>query len=359
MARIVLTGGGTAGHVIPNLALYPYLTSRGYEVLYIGSKHGMERGLVEREGLGYFPVAAGKLRRYFDVKNAYDIARVAKGFMEALQLVRRLKPDLLFSKGGFVSTPVVWAASLAGIPVVIHESDMTPGLANRLSIPFAAKICCAFPETLDVLKKKNTVHTGMPIRDELFKGDGDTGRNICGFYEKKPVLLVIGGSQGSRFLNSTVRGCLTEILKFFNVCHICGKGGKAPELLNKSGYSQFEYVKRQMPHFYDMADIVLSRAGATTLFELLALNKANILVPLPLSASRGDQILNAESFERQGFSFVAREESVSSKKLADTILSVYRDREKYIEKMKTICPEKSCELVVNAIENVLRSRKNL
>lgn len=334
MPKILLTGGGTAGHVTPNIALIPELRKKGFEINYIGTADGLERKLIEDIGVKYYPISAGKLRRYLDIKNFIDTGRIAKGFFQAMKLMRKIKPDVVFSKGGFVSTPVVWAAYLNKIPVIIHESDMTPGLANKLSIPFTNKICHAFPETAKYIDRNKACFTGIPIRQELLSGNADTGRELCGFSSQKPVLLVVGGSQGSKFINDAIRNDLKRLMNEFQICHICGKGGVDDSLKNIKGYRQYEYVTEELPHLFAMADVVVTRAGATTIFELLALKKPNLLIPLSKKASRGDQILNAESFRKQGFSSVLQEEEFTEETLFNTLMELYKNRSRYIGSMK-------------------------
>ena len=304
MKHIVLTGGGTAGHVTPNIAMIPRLKELGYKISYIGSYQGMERKLIEEMGIPYYGISSGKLRRYFDVKNFTDPFRVLKGFHEAKKLMKQLKPDVVFSKGGFVTVPVVIAAGRRKIPTFIHESDMTPGLANKLSLPSAAKVCCNFPETLEHLPADKAVLTGSPIRQELLSGNKIAALDLCGFSADKPVILVIGGSLGSVVVNNAVRLALPELLEQFHVIHLCGKGKLDASLNNVEGYAQFEYIKSELRDIFALADVVISRAGANAICELLALRKPNLLIPLSANASRGDQILNARSFERQGFSVV-------------------------------------------------------
>ena len=227
MKRIILTGGGTAGHVTPNIALIPKLRELGYDIQYIGSYNGIEKELIEPFGIPYHGISSGKLRRYFSLQNFTDPFRVIKGFGEARKLIKSLKPDVIFSKGGFVSVPVVLAGKRCKVPVIIHESDMTPGLANKLAIPSAVKVCCNFPETLDALPEGKAVLTGSPIRQELLTGDKDAARKMCGFTDEKPVILVIGGSLGAVAVNEAVRAALPELLKQFQIIHLCGKGSFA------------------------------------------------------------------------------------------------------------------------------------
>lgn len=354
MPKLIMTGGGTAGHVTPNLALVPMLKSRGFELSYIGTEDGIEKELAEKAGIRFFSISAGKLRRYRDYKNISDIGRIFKGYRQALKIIRQVKPDAVFSKGGFVSAPVVWAAAFKKIPVVIHESDITPGLANKLSMPFASKICYSFPETGKYLDPKKSVLTGLPVRQELLNGDALKGAELCGFSGNKPVILIIGGSRGSRFLNNLVRSSLNEITQGFRVCHICGSRGIDTDYSCAPDYKQFEYVTDELPDLYAMSDLVVSRAGATVLFELAELKKPNILVPLTLKASRGDQILNAESFNKAGFSYVLDEEKLTSSELVSAIRDVYDRRNEYVENMKRTASCNSVEMVVNVIEAVTR-----
>ena len=329
--RILLTGGGTAGHVTPNIALMPELRKHGYEIHYIGTTEGIERELVVRENVRYHPIPAGKLRRYGDFKNITDLFRIVFGFLKALFLVARIKPRVLFSKGGFVSCPVVWASWACGVPLIVHESDISPGLANTLSLPFAKTICFSFPETAAFLPKRKAVQTGIPVRETLLSGDKAKGKTLCGFNDVKPVIMVIGGSQGAQAINTCVREASLQLLPDFNICHVCGKGNKT---VDHPGIAQFEYVSAELADLFALADVVISRAGATTLFELLALRKPALLVPLPLSASRGDQILNARSFEKQGFSRVLEQDKMTPLSLVENICAVYSDRSFIINRMK-------------------------
>ncbi len=333
MKRIVLTGGGTAGHVTPCIALLPGLKEEGYDIHYIGSQNGIERKLIEELGVPYYGISSGKLRRYFDPKNFSDPFKVMKGYLQAKKLLKKLKPDVVFSKGGFVTVPVVLAAKKVKIPAIIHESDMTPGLANKLAIPAAKKVCANFPETLKYLPPEKAVLTGTPIRKELFSGNKLSGLDFCGFTANKPVILIIGGSTGSRVINEVIRGMLPTLLRDYQIIHLCGKDNLEDKLSNLESYVQFEYIKKELSDLFAAADLVISRAGANAICELLALRKPNILIPLSLKSSRGDQILNAESFERQGYSYVLTEEELSVSSLLQAIGDVMGNRNKYIEAM--------------------------
>ena len=334
MKKIVLTGGGTAGHVTPNLALLPSLQERGYEIHYIGSYNGIERKLIEAAQIPYDGISSGKLRRYFDVKNFSDPFRVLKGYAEARRLIKKYKPDVVFSKGGFVSVPVVLAAKHYKIPTIIHESDMTPGLANKICIPSASKVCCNFPETLQYLPEDKAVLSGSPIRKELLSGDRLTGLQFTGLSAAKPIIMVIGGSLGAVAINNAVRSLLPKPLERYQVIHICGKGHLDDSLIGRSGYVQFEYVDAPLRHLFAAADMVISRAGANSICEILALRKPNILIPLSAAASRGDQILNARSFEKQGFSTVLEEEQVNNDTLYEAIQNTFDNRKSFIQAME-------------------------
>nr|WP_288556077.1 undecaprenyldiphospho-muramoylpentapeptide beta-N-acetylglucosaminyltransferase [uncultured Mediterraneibacter sp.] len=352
MKRIILTGGGTAGHVTPNIALLPRLKELGYDIQYIGSYNGIEKELIEPFGIPYHGISSGKLRRYFSMKNFSDPFRVLKGFSEANKLIRDLKPDVIFSKGGFVSVPVVLAGKKNKVPVVIHESDMTPGLANKLSLPSAAKVCCNFPETLEHLPADKAVLTGSPIRQELLSGNKIAALDLCGFSADKPVILVIGGSLGSVVVNNAVRLALPELLEQFHVIHLCGKGKLDASLNSVEGYAQFEYIKSELRDIFALADVVISRAGANAICELLALRKPNLLIPLSANASRGDQILNARSFERQGFSVVIEEEELSKELLLESVRDLYANRDTYMSAMRKSTLQNSIETITNIIEEV-------
>lgn len=333
MKKIVLTGGGTAGHVTPNIALFPSLQETGYQIHYIGSYDGIEKRLIEDYKISYYGIFTGKFRRYFALKNFTDPLRVIKGYAEARKILKQIRPNVVFSKGGFVSVPVVRAAHSLGIPCIIHESDMTPGLANKLCIPVADKVCCNFPETLKMLPGKKAVLTGSPIRAELRQGNRIAALDLCGFTANKPVIMVIGGSLGAASINKVVREALPKLLEDFQVVHICGKEKIDNLLLSVPGYKQFEYVKAELKDLFALADLVISRAGANAICELLALKKPNVLIPLSSKSSRGDQILNAHSFESQGFSLVIDEDDLIDSVLVEKVHELYFSRQIYIDAM--------------------------
>ena len=350
MKRIILTGGGTAGHVTPNIALIPELQKRGYEIHYIGSKTGIEKELIGNFDIPYYGISSGKLRRYFDVKNFTDPFRILKGYAEADRLMKKIRPDVVFSKGGFVTVPVVKAAKRRHVPCVLHESDISPGLANRLCISSAAAVCANFPETLEHLPEGRAYLTGSPIRAELFSGNRLTGLDFCGFTAGKPVILVIGGSLGSVRVNEAVREVLPQLLERYQIVHLGGKDKIDETLQGTEGYVQYEYIQKELCDLLDAADIVISRAGANAICELLALHKPNILIPLSMEASRGDQILNAASFEKQGYSYVIREEELTSERLLQAVREVDERKQDYKNAMAAANQQNAVVMVADIID---------
>ncbi len=346
MKKIILTGGGTAGHVTPNLALIPSLKAEGWEIHYIGTENGIERRLIEAvDGVTYHVIKSGKLRRYFDVRNFTDPFRVVAGSFQSAALVKKIHPNIVFSKGGFVSVPVVYGAAISGVPVLIHESDMTPGLANRLSVPFAKALCCTFPEAAASAGKKGRV-TGTPLRAELFTGDRETGRRLFSLTDSRPVLMVVGGSSGAQAINRAVRASLNQLTECFEVVHLCGKGNLDAECEGAKRYHQYEYLDEDMRHAYACADVLISRAGSNTLCEILALKKPALLIPYPKEASRGDQILNARSFEQRGLAHVLMQEDMTADTLLTAVIDTYKDRGRLIDAMER---ESSSDGVANVM----------
>ena len=334
MNRIVLTGGGTAGHVSPNQALIPLLQSEGWDIHYIGTKAGIERSLIEpMQGVTYHAVSSGKLRRYFDLKNFTDPFRVIAGAFQSFAIIRKLKPSVVFSKGGFVSVPVVVGAALCRVPVVMHESDITPGLANKLCKPFAKVVCTTFPECAKLLGDKG-LETGTPLREAIFSGSRDRGLALAGFDGSKPVLMMIGGSLGAQSVNAVLREALPAITKKFDVLHVCGKGNLASELEGMSGYRQFEYLSDDLPDAFACADVVLSRAGSNSLSELLALRKPALLIPY--HSGRGDQLLNANSLKDRGLAHVMVQSDLNAQSLPQALDRLWEDRALLIQRMDAL-----------------------
>lgn len=358
MKTIVLTGGGTAGHVTPNLALLPYLKAEGYQVYYIGSKDGMEKEIVNRYGIAYYGISSGKLRRYFDKKNFSDIFKVIHGIFQAKKLIKRLKPDVVFSKGGFVAVPVVIGAKLNKVPIICHESDITPGLANKLAMPFAKAVCVTFPEALNSIKGNKGVLTGTPIRDNLFKGSRQEGLELCEFNGSKPIMLVMGGSQGSVKVNGAIRALLPKLTDKYDIIHLCGKGNLDESLSDTPGYKQFEYLSVELPDIFAASDFVITRAGSNAICEFLALNKPMLLIPLSKRASRGDQILNANSFQKLGFADVCDEDTMTEDILLEQINNLYENKDTYITKMKEADVAKGTAEVMELIKKYTKEKEN-
>jgi len=349
MPVFVFTGGGTAGHVTPNMALIPLMQQRGYSIDYIGTENGMEKELIESlQGVTYHSISAGKLRRYSNVKNLTDPFRVIKGYFQSLKILRQLKPVGVFSKGGFVAVPIVMAAKSLNIPIVIHESDITPGLTTKLSVPSAKKVCVTFAKTIQYIKGNKAVHTGSPIRSQLFSGVGEQALKHYGL-DNKPVILVMGGSLGARAINIALREALPKLLAEFNIIHICGKGNIDAALNDKKGYVQLEYISETLPDVMACAVLIISRAGANSINEFLALKKPMLLIPLPKEFSRGDQIDNAIEFSKAGYAVMLKEEELNTQSLIIETKNLFDNRKKYIEAMNTADAGKGTENVLKVI----------
>ncbi len=353
--KIILTGGGTAGHVTPNLALLPRLRAEGYEIHYIGTADGIEKSLVgDLEGVTYHTISAGKLRRYFSLKNLTDPFKVVGGIFQAKRIINKVKPDVVFSKGGFVSVPVVIAAK-GMAPIVAHESDYTPGLANKITARFADRVCVTFEDTLKYVGAKG-VHTGTPIRPELYRGDRQRGLDFTGFSGEKPILLTMGGSQGAQAINEALRSALPRLTRSFDIIHLCGKGKKDASIA-EPGYVQYEYISKELPDLFAAADIILSRAGANAIFEFLALAKPALLIPLPLSASRGDQILNAGYFARKGYAMTLDQAGLTPDTLFDSIHDLYDRRLSFISAMSGDATADGTDEVLDVIRSEAEGSK--
>lgn len=334
--KIIFTGGGSAGHVTLNLALIPVFLEKGWKVVYIGSYHGIENDLISKlPDVKYYPIATGKLRRYFSWQNFMDMLKIPVGIMQAVWIVFKEKPNIIFSKGGFVSFPVVLAGKINACPVLMHESDVTPGLANKMSLPFVSKFFTTFDDTVKYVKNKSKVeHIGPVLSDRFKNGSKEKACAYCGFDAKKPIITVIGGSLGAKSLNQAIRDNLPQLLKKYQIIHICGKG-QTEEGADVKGYRQFEYVDAELPDFMKASDVVVSRAGSNSIFELLSLCKPMLLVPLPVGSSRGEQMLNARSFQNKGYAeVIADEEIADDGLLLKTLDKVYADRQKYEQNMQ-------------------------
>jgi UDP-N-acetylglucosamine--N-acetylmuramyl-(pentapeptide) pyrophosphoryl-undecaprenol N-acetylglucosamine transferase len=354
--RIIFTGGGTAGHVIPNLPLIEVLQQDGWRVHYIGSKDGVEKGIISALNIPYHAVSSGKLRRYFSWQNFLAPLKIFLGIVQSYCLLRQLKTEIVFSKGGFVAFPIVVAAWLNRIPVIAHESDMSPGLANRLSFPFVDKICVTFSAAKKHFKKQKKVEiTGTPIRQQLLKGSKARGLALCGFNSDKSCLLVMGGSQGSAVLNSVLRSILDSLTISYQVIHLCGKGKLDNSLQNHASYCQFEYANEELADLFAASDLVISRAGANALYEILVLAKPHILIPLSAKVSRGDQIQNAGYFAKQGISKVVEDEKLTAESLLTAIVEVSQKQEEIIAKIKALHIESATLKIITLIKKQLHA----
>ena len=351
LPKIVLTGGGTAGHVMPNLAILDELRASGFEVHYIGSG-GIEKELITNAGVPFHQISTGKLRRYFSVQNFLDIFRLTAGFIQALAIMLKLKPAIVFSKGGFVAVPVTLAAWICRIPVVAHESDYSPGLANRIIAPFSSKILYTFPETAASLPAGKAIHVGTPVRKELFAGSAARGIKFCGFDGNKPILLVMGGSQGAQRINDALKEILPTLVHSWSVVHLTGKG-KTIGYSNPS-YRAFEFVGDELKDIFAASNFVVSRAGANSIFELLALKKPMLLIPLEFG-SRGDQVLNAKSFVANGWAHSVSETTMTGKSLLEAVDNLQRRGKEIADKQAAA----SIDLVPNRIVKILLESSGL
>jgi UDP-N-acetylglucosamine--N-acetylmuramyl-(pentapeptide) pyrophosphoryl-undecaprenol N-acetylglucosamine transferase len=349
--KIVFTGGGSAGHVTPNIAIINELRN-DWDISYIGSKNGIEKELIQKIRIPYHGISSGKLRRYIDFENFVDLFRVVIGCFEARSILKKLKPNLVFSKGGFVSVPVILAAKSLRIPIYIHESDLTPGLANKISQRFSTKIFTSFEETKKFFPEHKTTVIGSPIRKEIMNGSADNGRKLLGFDKHTPILTIMGGSLGAKKINEVVRESLEQLTLHYQVVHLCGKNNRDDQLINLSKYKQFEYVYDELSDILAATDIVITRGGSNAIFEFLALNIPMLIIPLGLNQSRGDQILNARVFQDKGFSLTMEEENLTSKTLMENLNSVYKDREKYQKNMKESYNRDALQTLVTEINKV-------
>ncbi len=333
---IIFTGGGSAGHVTLNLTLIPWFIKQGWEISYIGSKGGMEQELVAKfPEVKYYGILTGKLRRYFSWQNFLDMIKIPLGCLQAIILVHKINPDIIFSKGGFVSFPVVVGGYVNRKKIFMHESDITPGLANKMSLPFVSTFYTTFPETEKYVKNKQKVHcVGPVLSDRLFNGSREKGAKFAHMDVSKPTIMFIGGSLGAKSLNDAVEKNLGDILEKYQLIHIAGKNGYNKNLAHE-GYQQYEYVDTELKDLLALADIVVSRAGSNSIFELASLHKPMILVPLPATSSRGEQSLNAKSFAEKGYAEIIKDEDIANPDILLPMLDkVYQHREQYRQNME-------------------------
>ncbi|KTT85906.1 UDP-diphospho-muramoylpentapeptide beta-N- acetylglucosaminyltransferase [Mammaliicoccus sciuri] len=355
MKKIAFTGGGTIGHVAVNLALIPEAQKRDIETIYIGSKNGIEKEMItdSAKDTKYIPISSGKLRRYLSFENLKDVFKVLKGVYDARKVLKKEKPDLVFSKGGFVSVPVIIAAKSLKIPSIVHESDVTPGLANKISMKFANKMYTTFEETLKYVPKEKSDYIGAIIREDLRDGSKEEGYQLTGFNDQLPVLLIMGGSLGSKALNKAIRDNLDYLTKKYQIIHLTGKGHVDQNIKN-ANYVQYEFVSNELMHFYAITDTVISRAGANAIYEFATLKLPMLLIPLGLDQSRGDQIDNAKIFEKNGYAKVLQEKDVNQSNLISQLDKLENEREDIIDKMSHFKESYTKETLFNKIESDIK-----
>ncbi|MCD8897621.1 undecaprenyldiphospho-muramoylpentapeptide beta-N-acetylglucosaminyltransferase [Mammaliicoccus sciuri] len=351
MKKIAFTGGGTIGHVAVNLALIPEAQKRDIETIYIGSKNGIEKEMItdSAKDTKYIPISSGKLRRYLSFENLKDVFKVLKGVLDARKVLKKEKPDLVFSKGGFVSVPVIIAAKSLKIPSIVHESDVTPGLANKISMKFANKMYTTFEETLKYVPKEKSDYIGAIIREDLRDGSKEEGYQLTGFNDQLPVLLIMGGSLGSKALNKAIRDNLDYLTKKYQIIHLTGKGHVDQNIKN-ANYVQYEFVSNELMHFYAITNTVISRAGANAIYEFATMKLPMLLIPLGLDQSRGDQIDNAKIFEKNGYAKVLQEKDVNQSNLISQLDKLENEREDIIDKMSHFKESYTKETLFNKIE---------
>ncbi len=358
--RVAFTGGGTAGHVTPNLALIERLLEDNVDCFYLGSSVGIESRLLEGRSVTFCGIASGKLRRYFSWQNFIDPFKVIWGFFQALAYLYRIQPEVLFSKGGFIAVPVVFAAGLLRIPVIIHESDLTPGLANRLSAPLSACVCLNFEASVQYFPSRKCQVTGTPLREGLLLADGVRGRawlqTLRNVDSNTPILLVAGGSMGSQSLNHLVRQDLESLCRRFFVVHLVGHGGIDASLSADQNYLQFEFLDQEFGDVLAVADLVVSRAGANAIYEHVSFGKPQVLVPLPATASRGDQLENAAFFEQQGYALVALQDSLKPGDLAGRVEGAWSARESMMKAMEHFKNFDSVQLIIDLMQGYAKER---
>ncbi len=350
---IAVTGGGTGGHIFPNIAVIEELRERNIgQVLWIGEKGGTEQQWANTWGVPYYGIYSGKLRRYFSVKNLFDLFRVLTGVIQSYLILRKTRPDVVFSKGGFVSVPPVIAARLHGIPVITHESDIIPGLATRITSRFAAVVCVSFEKSTVRAKRGSVVHTGNPVRKAVKKGSVDAGRKFLRFTDGGQIVTVLGGSLGASSINYAVWDMVKRRALPFNLVHQCGRGNAHTGYEKNIRYRQFEFIGAEMGDVLAASDIVVSRAGAGALYEIGFMKKPSLLVPLPRSKSRGEQIANAHFFQENGAADVLADEDLNGKRLFDRIGVLLEDENRLKsvgEKAHALCSDDAEKKIADII----------
>ena len=352
----VFTGGGTAGHVLPALPVMRALRQAGVEIAYVGSAGGLEKRYLEGlDDIRYFGIAAGKLRRYWSWRNLTDVIGVLRGIWQSFWLLGRIRPGVIFSKGGHLSFPVVLTGWARGIAIVAHESDYSPGLANRLAMPFLAALCTSFPMQRPRRLRGELVHTGSPVRPELLAGSAARGRALLDAEPGRPIVLVTGGSLGADSLNAVVTAAAPDLAASCCVVHVCGPGKRSD--LELPGYRQFEYVAADWGDLLAAADLVVSRSGSNTLFELLTLRKPNLLIPLSPRASRGDQVENAAYAASAGYSRVIQQDDLDAGVLIEAVNEMLANREAWAARLAGFAAPPAVELLTAVLTRAGSGRK--
>lgn len=340
MKKIVLCGGGSAGHVIPNIALLPELKNSYDEIHYIGSD-GIEKDILSTyPEIQYHEICAVKLNRSITLKNLKIPFILSKAIKQSKQILKDIKPNVIFSKGGYVSVPVVLACG--DIPVIGHESDFTMGLANKIIYRKCKKMCFSFEKPCKKYKKKG-VFSGSPIRKEILNGNKN---NLNLNFDKRTTLLFVGGSLGAGALNDFIDNNFEKLIKDYNILHIAGK--KYQQKHHNKNYKCYGYIKN-IEDCLNACDVVISRSGSNAIFEFLALNKPMILVPLPKTSSRGDQILNAQEFEQKGFAKVVMQENLTYKNVDKELCDLLKNKSEYVNRMKNANKQTGNKIIIETI----------
>ncbi len=325
MKTIILTGGGTGGHVFPNVSLLPELKKHFSKIYYLGT-NGIEKEIISKyKEVKFIEINAYKFNRTHKLKNLFLPFKVLSSVTKISKIIKKIKPDIVFSKGGFVSVPVCISAKLNKIPIVSHESDLSLGKANKLIYKLSTTLCTTFEKTAQNLKK--AVYTGAPIRKELNFGSVKKGKEIIDFKNNLPTIMVTGGSTGAKKLNEAIFSALPILTEKYNVIHLVGKNkGKK---INCKNYFQLEFTN-EIQNLFALATVVVSRAGSGAIYELLHLKKPMLLVPLPKGNSRGDQEENAKYFKEKNYAEVLEEKDLTTKTLIQKIDFLYQNKEKYL-----------------------------
>lgn len=352
--RVVITGGGSAGHIVPAVQVINALKEKdpNLELLWIGSRIGMEKDLVPKYGIQFQAVLTGKIRRYFSFSNITDFLRIPFGVIQAGKILASFKPQVVFSKGGFASIPTVIAAWMQNIPILSHESDIVPGLANKKLAWFTTKIALSFPDRRNYFEKDKTFVSGFPIRQDIFNGDKERAIRFCNFTNpNQPILFITAGGQGSVRINNAIVPILPELVQKFNIVHQCGQFQyeellpQVQQYVDQGVYKIFPYIHNEMPDILKAADVIVSRAGST-IFELAALHKRMLLIPLEESANN-HQHENAVFFAEAGLAKVLVEKNLEPHILYKNVLDIFYElKEEDIEaaSQKVIHPNAAADM---------------